>query len=461
MPLVSWHLTCCLLPSSFCLLPSSFYILHAMKIVHLAAGAGGMYCGSCLHGNRLAAALQAAGEDVLLVPLYTPIRTDEENVSFHRLAFGGINVFLQGYSAVFRHTPRLLDRMLDQPWLLRWVAKGGSRTRAEQLGKLTVSMLRGEEGYQRKELQKLVDWLTQEIQPEVIHLSSVLLVGMARELNRRLHVPVVCTLSGEDFFLEKLPQPHYGEARALLCERSADAAALVAMNCYYADFMAEYLGAPHQWIHVIPPGLNLEGHGKQPPSKPRAGPVTIGYLARVCPEKGLHLLAEALRLLAEDAVLPPLRLHAAGYLDKADRPYLGQIQKRLVDCGLGDRFQYVGELDRAAKIAFLQTLDLMSVPTVYRESKGLYVLEAWANAVPVVLPAHGAFPELIQDTGGGLLCEPDDPPALAAALKRLILDPAWAAESGRRAQQAVHQRYNAQVMARQTIELYREVCGRW
>jgi glycosyltransferase involved in cell wall biosynthesis len=321
-------------------------------------------------------------------------------------------------------------------------------------------MLRGEEGRQRKELEKLIRWLGDEIRPDLIHLSNAILVGLARELARRLNVPVVCTLSGEDIFLEKLPEPYYGEARAVLRERSADPAALVAMNRYYADFMAEYLAVPRQRIHVIPPGLNLEGHSQQPPSRSREGPVTIGYLARVCPEKGLHLLAEALRWLAEDPDLRPVRLCAAGYLDTADRPYLEEIEKRLADCGLADRFQYAGELDRAAKIALLQSLDLMSVPAVYQESKGLYVLEAWANAVPVVLPAHGTFPELIEDTGGGLLCEPGDPRGLAAAIKQIIQDPDLAAECGRRAQQAVHQRYNTEVMARRTIELYGEVCSR-
>ena len=149
------------------------------------------------------------------------------------------------------------------------------------------------------------------------------------------------------------------------------------------------------------PGLNLAGHGTRGTPGPR--PFTIGYLARVCPDKGLHQLAAALALLAADRGLPPVRVEAAGYLDAADRPYLAEIRRQMAAAGLADRFQYVGELDRAAKIAFLQSLDLFCLPTVYRESKGLSVLEAWANAVPAVLPAHGAFPEMVADTGGGLL----------------------------------------------------------
>ena len=439
-----------------------------MRIVHLVAGAGGMYCGSCLHGNTLATALRAAGQDVLLVPLYTPLRTDEEDASIDRVAFGGINVYLQHQSALFRHAPRFLDQLLDHPGLLRWLGRRGRSTRPERLGPLTVSMLRGEEGRQRKELDKLVRWLGEEIRPDLVHLSNVMLVGTARRLTGELGVPVVSTLSGEDVFLERLPPPHYREARVVLRERSADLAALIAMNRYYADFMAEYLAVPRERIRVIPPGLNLAGHAvrevHQRSEEVVRRHVTIGYLSRICPEKGLHRLAEAFAALAADDGLPPTRLRAAGYLDPADRAYLGRIESQLGDAGLADRFAYVGELDRAAKIAFLGSLDVMSVPTVCRESKGLAILEAWANAVPVVLPDHGAFSELVLDTGGGLLCEPDSLPALVAALGRMIRDPALASERGRRGREAVRQRYHAPLMARRTIALYEtlrpESCNR-
>ena len=429
-----------------------------MRIVHLVAGAGGMYCGSCLHGNTLVSALRAAGEDVLLVPMYTPLRTDEEDQSTDRVAFGGINAYLQERSALFRYTPRFVDRLLDHPRLLRWLSSRAWSTRPEGLGALTVSMLRGEEGRQRKELDKLVGRLEEEIRPELIHLSNAMLAGTARQLSARLGVPVVCTLSGEDTFLEQLPEPHYSEARAVLRERCADLAALVAMNHYYAGFMSEYLAVPSERIHVIPPGLNLSGHAvrrKHSRSGSQKLPATIGYLSRIAPEKGLHQLTEAFKLLVEDPDLPPLRLAVAGHLAETDRPYLDGIRSQLDNWGLADRFDYVGELDRETKIAFLQSLDVMSVPTICRESKGLAILEAWANAVPVVLPEHGAFPELVRDTGGGLLSQPGSPPALAAGLKRMILDPDFASRCGRRAHEAVAQRYNATLMAQRTIELYR------
>jgi len=437
-----------------------------MKIVHLAAGAGGMYCGACLQANTLAAALRQAGADVLLVPAYTPIRTDEESQSVDRVVFGGINVYLQQRSALFRRTPWVLDRLLDHPALLRRLGRRSAAVRPESLGELCISVLKGEEGRQRKELEKTLRWL-EEIRPELVHLSTALLAGVARQIVRRLRVPVVSSLSGEDVFLERLPEPHYSAARAVLRERAADLAALIAPSRYYAGFMAEYLGALAGRIHVVPPGLNLAGHGLPPAPPPGATSggaprpcVTIGYLGRICEEKGLHQLAEAFCLLAEDRDLPPTRLVAAGYLGDADRPYLRQIEARVGERGLADRFRYLGEVDRAEKIAFLQSLDLLSMPAVYREPKGLPVLEAWANGVPVVVPAHGVFPELIADTGGGVLYEPHDAASLAAALGRLIEDPQEAAACGRRGHQAVAERYHAELMARRTIAVYERVLGK-
>ena len=429
-----------------------------MKIVYLAAGAAGMYCGSCLHDNTLAAALSAAGDDVLLVPTYTPLRTDEPNVSIGRVFLGGVNVYLQQVAPVFRHTPRWLDAMLDWPVLIRRVSRRNAAIDPAKLGALTVSVLRAEDGNQRKEVRRLVDWLHREVRPDVVHLSNSMLIGLAAPLGRRLQVPVVCSLSGEDIFLEKLSEPHRTRARRLIGQGAAEVAAFVAMNHYFAGYMADYMQIGRERIQVVPHGLNLVGHGQRPKPLKRES-FTIGYLARICPDKGLHLLVDAFLQLAADQALPPIRLHVAGYLGAGDRSYLEQLTKKIDKAGLQSRFRYHGELNREEKIAFLQSLDVMSVPTVYRESKGIPVLEAWANAVPVVEPAHGCFPELIADTGGGMLCDPENPTALAAALKQLILDPAAADQYGRNGQAAVRARYHAGAMAEKTRQLYQTLTG--
>jgi glycosyltransferase involved in cell wall biosynthesis len=429
-----------------------------MRIAYITAGAAGMYCGSCLHDNTLAAALMDLGEDVLLVPTYTPLRTDEDDVSIDRVFFGGINVYLQQKSAIFRHTPWWLDRLLDHPALLDSISRRAGSVDPKQLGELTVSMLRGEAGNQRKELEKLVHWLVSEVKPDVVHLSNSMQIGMSRMLRERSGPPVVCQLSGEDIFLEKLPPPHYDEARTVLRERAADVDAFIALNRYYAEFMADYLAVDRSRIDIIPHGLKLEGHDTRKEKQPHEQRV-IGYLARICEDKGLHVLVEACERLAARGDIPSFVVRAAGYLGASDKPYLAAIESKIAGGPLAAGFQYVGELDRTQKIAFLQSLDIFSTPTVYRESKGLPALEAMANAVPVVLPNHGSFPEMVTDTGGGTLHQPHDAADLAAKLAELLLDTTRANQLGLAGQRAIRDRYHATEMARKTLNLYRRLTG--
>jgi glycosyltransferase involved in cell wall biosynthesis len=164
---------------------------------------------------------------------------------------------------------------------------------------------------------------------------------------------------------------------------------------------------------------------------------------------------EACEQLAGLSDSPPFELRVAGYLGEGDRPYLQAIERRVAGGTLAaGRFRYLGELNRAEKIAFLQSLDVFSTPTVYRESKGLPALEALANAVPVVLPDHGSFPEMVADTGGGLLHRAHDTMDLADKLAALLRDPNRAADFGRSGQSVIHDRYHAPAMARKTLDLY-------
>lgn len=443
-----------------------------MRIAYLAAGAAGMYCGSCLHDNTVAAALQAAGHEVALLPLYTPIRTDEPDVSLPRVFYGAVNVYLQQKSALFRHTPRFLDRLLDRRALLDQVGRFAGSTDAADLGELTLSVLRGEDGRQSKELARLIDWLA-DFRPEVVHLANALFVGMAGPIRRALGVPVACGLTGEDLFLDGLEEPWKSEVLAELRRRAADADGFVAPSLYYARHMAPVLGVPRERIHVVPLGIRLESLAPPEAASPQTAPpeparrwsdggpepFTVGYLARQCPEKGLHHLVEAFEILTAGwpADRPPPRLAVAGWIGARDAAWVDELRQRLADAGLADRAEMGGEVDLEGKRAFLARLDVLSVPAVYEEPKGLFVLEALAAGVPVVEPRHGAFPELIQATRAGLLVEPGSPQALAAGLRRLADDPAVARELGRRGREAVIAHHHAQGMAEQTLAVYRRL----
>jgi glycosyltransferase involved in cell wall biosynthesis len=423
-----------------------------MKIAYVTAGAAGMFCGSCMHDNTLVAALTRLGHDALLVPTYTPIRTDEPDVSQKRVFFGGINVYLQQKLTLFRHTPWFFDRLFDARPLLRWVSRFAVKTAAEDLGDLTVSMLQGEHGHQSKEVAKIVNWLASDIKPEIVNLSNAMLAGMVHELKRQLRVPVLCSLQGDDIFLEALPESHRSRSLALIRVLCRNIDGFLATSAYYADFMSEYLAIPRARIHVVHPGLNLTGHGGPRPAQSR--PFTIGYFARICPEKGFHVLAEAFHLLRQTPGTETVRLHVSGWLGVNNRAYFEDIQKRLKERGLADHFAHVEAPDHDSKVRFFHGIDVLSVPTIYREPKGLYVLEALANGVPVVQPRHGSFPELVEATGGGLLVNPDDPHDLARALRQLFDDAAHREELGRKGKEAVHTRFHAARMAQATVAVY-------
>ncbi len=419
----------------------------------MAAGAGGMYCGSCLHDNTLAAALIAEGHEVALLPTYTPLRTDEVDVSRRGVFYGAVNVYLQQKLPLFRRTPRALDRLLDRPRLLGWVGRLAGATDARDLGALTLSVLQGEDGHQRKELERLLDWLA-EFRPEVVQLTNAFFLGVGTAIRRRLGVPVVCGLTGEDLFMEELREPYRGQVVEELRRRAGRIDGFVATSRYYADAMSELLRVERSHIHVVPLGIHLEGFAPGDGAGSEGDALTIGYLARICPEKGLELLVEAFRLLAAEPGGERLRLAIAGYLGKRDAPYLARLRERLAEWGLAAAVEVVGEVDRRRKLEFLQRIDLLSVPATYREPKGLYVLEALACGVPVVQPRHGAFPELIEATGGGLLVDPGSAPALAAGLRQLIDSPQRRWELGSAGRRAVVERFGDRQMARRTAAVY-------
>jgi glycosyltransferase involved in cell wall biosynthesis len=429
-----------------------------MKIAYITAGAGGMLCGSCMHDNTLVAALQALGHDAILIPTYTPVRTDEENVSQPRVFFGGINVYLQQKSALFRRTPWFFDRLLDWPSLLRWAGRFAVKTRAEELGELTLSMLRGQHGRQRKELDKLTAWLRDEVRPDVIVLTNVLLSGIAPRFQEVLGAPIVATLQGDDIFLESLPEADRDEAKRLISENCRAMAGFIATSRYYADFMAQYLSLPRERIDVIYPGINLKGHGEG--RRGEGSPFTIGYFARICPEKGLHVLIDAFVLLKQMTGTTACQLRVGGWMGEHNRPYFEEQVSKLREANLLGDFEHVEAPDHAGKVRFFQGIDVLSVPTVYREPKGLYVLEAWANRLPVVQPRHGTFPELLELTGGGMLVEPNDPADLARALRQVLDQPAQARAMGQRGHEAVHTRFHAPGMAELTWQALLAHAGR-
>ncbi len=424
-----------------------------MHLAIVTAGGAGMFCGSCMHDNAWARALTIAGIEVTLLPLYTPIRVDEANQTSTRVFFGGVNVYLDQYVPGWRYLPRWLTRPLDANWLLRAVSNRGVSNNAAELGALTEAILLGQHGPQAREGEQLIRFLTEELKPDAIIFSNVMLCGEVERLKAAFSGPVFCTLQGDDIFLDALPEPY----RARVFERLRPIVdhldGFLVHSRFYARFMQQYLSAPAEKFHELPLGIECRGHTGVP--RAVGNPPTIGYFARLASEKGLRELVEAALILQQRNM--NFRVLAGGYLNPKQPEYFADVQR--LAAPLGDRFHYAGSPNTLAeKVAIFRQFDLLSVPAPYRDPKGLYILEAWANGVPVVQPAHGHFPELIEETTvGGLTVTPGNPTALADGLQRMLTDEAFRRDCARAGWEAVRQNHDLPVLAAATQKLFARI----
>jgi glycosyltransferase involved in cell wall biosynthesis len=428
-----------------------------MHLVQITPGAGAMYCGNCFRDNALVRELRHLGHEVTMVPLYLPLTLDESDESAATpIFFGGISVYLEQKSTLFQRAPNWLRRLLASRKLLAWAGGRAAKTKAAEVGEMMLSMLRGEAGRQARELDELIAWLKTQPRPDVICLSNALLVGMARKLKTELGATIFCTLQGEDAFLDGLPDSHRARAWQLLCERAADVDHFIAPSRYFRDLMTRRLGLPPANVSVVYNGISLDGYevrGQKSEVGKRAAPV-LGYLARMSPDKGLDTLVEAFILLKQRGQVARLKLQIGGSCGPGDEGFVKGLRKRLAAAGYLGEVAFFPNLSRAEKLDFLKGLTVFSVPALYGEAFGLYLIEALAAGIPVVQPRHAAFPELVTATGGGLLAEPGDAKSLAAKIEELFLNPDQAGALALAGQTAVREKFTTAGMARETLRVF-------
>jgi glycosyltransferase involved in cell wall biosynthesis len=399
-----------------------------MRIAIITAGGAGMFCGSCMQDNTLARSLRLAGADALLLPTYTPVRVDEDDVSGSRVFLGGINVYLDSKLPGWRLLPRSMKRWLDRPGLVKCLSKLSSSTNASNLGPLTIDLLRGSHGPQKKEIEELIQYLCDDLRPDVILFSNALLSGIVPELRRRFAGKIVCLLQGDDIFLDGLPEPWKSKAIALVAENAAHFDGLLTHSRYYSAFMHAYLHLPSDGFRNVPlsieqpPAAKTLNSADGPASDAHSARLSVGYFARICPEKGAFRFLEAAeRVLVQR---PDLQFVIGGFLPEQHRKSFELRLQALQNAG-GDRIKWAGSpATREEKFELLRSFDWLCVPTEYREPKGLYVLEAALVGVPSLVPSHGAFPERIAALGSGQLYDPTMPGSLEAALMDLRKPPA-------------------------------------
>jgi len=392
-----------------------------VKLLHLTPGTGSFHCGSCLRDNALIKALRLRGHDALMSPLYLPMVTDAEEAGEGQpVRVGGISLYLQQKMPwLLRALPASAARWLDQEKRLRWASQFMGMTSPRDLGEMTVGSLLGEKGKQWPQWQGLVQWMADEAKPEAVSLSNSLLIGLAPAIQKTLGAPVVVSLQGEDSFLDTLPEPWRTQAWELMRENARSVSRFIAPSQFYADAMASRLLTRPDQMSVVYNGLNLDLYTGQrrEPDVP-----TIGYLARMIHGKGLTTLVDAFIALNESKALPRVNLRIGGAFTKGDEGYLETLKSKLRKSGLLESVTFEPNLSFEQKLQFLHEITVFSVPATYGEAFGLYIAEAQACGVPVVQPVHGAFPEILQLTQGGVLCEPDNARSLAQGLAQVLSD---------------------------------------
>jgi len=424
-----------------------------MRIAYIIPGSGGsFYCENCVRDIDLVNAIRRLGHDVTVVPMYLPSFVEDSDAeSSLPLFYGAINVYLTYRFPVLRKAPLWFTRLLDSPLLLNVAARKAGSTRAASLGELTLSLLSGEEGAHAEELERLVSVLRDDARPDIVHLSNALLLGLVRRIKQETALPVTCLLQDEDTWVDAMDHRSAKLVWGILTERSAEVDAFIPVSQYYADKMQEKMKIPKKRLHVTYYGIELEHYS---PAALCLTPPVIGFLSRTSKPQGVELLAEAFIHLKRDKLLHEAKLRIAGGYTGDDRKFIKGLKKRFGQSGVLEDVEFVQGFDRENRIRFLRSLSVLSVPALSGQAFGSYLIEALALGVPVVQPELGGFPELIRETGGGIVYSPNSVEPLTEALRTLLVNPEKAEALGRQGSASVHKKFCIDTTAKRLLRIY-------
>lgn len=426
-----------------------------MKIAQIIPGSGGsFYCGNCMRDSKYLKALKDLGHQVIKVPLYLPIFDDARDLDEVPVFYGAVNLYLKQQFPVFRHMPAFVEHALDSKSVLNMAAKKAGSTRAAGLEQMTISMLLGEEGGQKAELDRLVDWLANEAKPDVVHLSNALLLGLARQIKKRMNIPVVCSLQDEDVWVDAMPEKYRKEVWDLMSERGKDVDAFISVSDYFAKEIHNRMTIRQDYMQTVYLGVDTSDYSPKDITKKE--PV-IGYLSRMCEENGLAVLVDAYILLRQNAAYTSVKLKITGGKTGDDLNFIKEQKKKLSKAGLTNDVFWVDEFEGEERQKFFDSVRLISVPVLHGEAFGLYQLEAMASGIPMVQPALGAFPEVINTSGGGIIYSPNEPERLSDALCSLILDDEKLSKLSADSLSGVKQHFDIHSQAKKMVGVYEQV----
>lgn len=426
-----------------------------MKIVNIVPGFGGtFYCGNCLRDSVFGKTLKAMGHEALMLPIYLPLTANDPDNPELPVFYGAVSIYLKQNYSIFRHMPAWFHRFLDSRPILKFAARKAGSTRAEGLEEMTMSMLRGIEGYQKEELEQLVYFLKHHEKPDLVHLSNALLLGLAQTIRKELNIPVVCSLQDEDVWVDAMRPGYREQIWQLMAENARYVDAFVAVSHYFAGVMKEKMQIPPSKLFVAHIGVNPLNYQVFEPS---LDPPVIGYLSRLCVDNGLEVLVDAFIRLKSNPAFRNAKLRLSGGRTGDDKRFIGKQMRKLKRKGYIHDVEFQEDFTLAALPGFFKGLSVMTVPVLKGEAFGLYQLEAFASGIPVVQPSLGAFPEIAHSTKAGLIYEPNSPEALAAAWEKLLSQPEKLKEMSLRGRAALMDSFNSDSITRHMLSIYERV----
>ena len=341
--------------------------------------------------------------------------------------------------------PDWLKRITGSDTLLNVASSLSGSTSAEGLEEMTLAMITGKDAAFLDMVDQLICWVKDREKPDIIHLSSTLLIGIAKEIKRYLDTPIVCSVQDEEVWIDNLDERCIPEAWRGIEENSRYIDRFVTTCHFYKEILIRRLPGLRD-IEVIYPGVDRDKYRSfDYPEDP-----VIGFFYRMNEENGLDLLAEAFVKLKKKDTVPNLRLRIGGGYTGKDKPFLRKIRKIL------DPYQDYVVIDEGYRMEeharFYREISVLSVPLRFEEGVGLYLCEAFAAGRTAVAPATGSFPEIVDKAG--ILYEWNDSDCLATALETLLTDKVLLRQCRENALLLSSSRYNDWVLGERLSNMY-------
>ncbi|MFC2151733.1 glycosyltransferase family 4 protein [Bacteroidota bacterium] len=427
-----------------------------MKIINIVPGFGGtFYCGNCLRDSAFTRSLKKTGHDAITLPLYLPLSSvnnfSEDGIP---VFYGAVNIYLEQKFKFLRHMPQWLHNFLNSPAILKYASKKSESTRASGLEEMTISMLKGADGYQKEELDHLIDFLKHHEKPDIIHLSNALLMGLAGKIREELKIPVICSLQDEDVWIDAMNDFYREKLWKLMCEKSKDIDAFVAVSQFFADKMQKNMCIPDEKLHIVPIGVDPDAYNF---SSPVQNPKVIGFLSRRNKSNGFEVLIDAFIKLKQKTEFKDILLKVTGGKTSDDDKFIKKQMKKLKQEGFENDIEFIDDFRTESLSNFFNQLTVLSVPVLKGEAFGMYQLESLAAGVPIVQPALAAFPEIVKETQGGAVFESNTPSALASKLAEVLSNTEKLKEFSINGRKSVVNKYNTDVTTQQMLKIYEKV----